>query len=526
MSTIPLPALDVRPPEQMPNLIGQYGQLMAIKNQQAQQAQQQAMYPLQQQQAQQQVQSGAIDLQQQQMKLKDAQAMQATMQQWVQPKAQGATPPAQDSSTGATLTPTQGVQASAPNYDDLVPIAIKNGASFQAVQGLQQHVLQMKAQAATIAKDQAQAGEAGASTLQKKNGMIVDAISGLSGVPDEQLPQAIQQTAQQLAQQQLFDPQHVQQAQQLAAIAQQNPQQARQQLSVMAASLGGFSKLVDDATKQLDLKNDQGKTDPNSPLYAPTAASVAMGTAPGATQIQAGQAAQAGRVAQAEAPVRIATAQAEGIARANIEAQVARGSSAALATVPPHLVAPASSDAQKAGADYAQAMSVSQRIGDMMDAAKRGNVVSYKLIPEEGALQVVTTQGVHRINMAEIQNYGGGNLWQNLQSHIGKATSGQSIPPSVLGDMGEIQSIMQKGAQSKYNNSLNVINQTYGSQFKPVSYSRDGDQQQPAAPQGNQQQRVAPPQGATQEVHQGGPGGPLIGHVVNGRYVPLNGGQQ
>jgi len=83
---------------------------------------------------------------------------------------------------------------------------------------------------------------------------------------------------------------------------------------------------------------------------------------------------------------KVAVATAEGQARANIEAQIARGSNAALAQVPPHLVAPASAAATKAGEDYAQAQSVSQRLQAMMDAARKGNVVSYQLIPQEGAL--------------------------------------------------------------------------------------------------------------------------------------------
>ena len=163
-----------------------------------------------------------------------------------------------------------------------------------------------------------------------------------------------------------------------------------------------------------------------------------------------------------------AVATAEGQARANIEAQMARGSNAALANVPPHLINQATEQATKAGTDYAQAQSVSQRLNAMMDAAKRGNVVSYQLIPEEGALQVVTSQGVHRINMAEIQNYGGGSLWQRLVGHLGRQVSGRSIPDSVLNDMSEMQDIMAKGAQSKYENSLRTINQNYGSNFQPV----------------------------------------------------------
>jgi hypothetical protein len=105
---------------------------------------------------------------------------------------------------------------------------------------------------------------------------------------------------------------------------------------------------------------------------------------------------------------KVQVAAAEGAARANVEAQAARGSDAALAMVPPHLVAPATAAATKAGEDYAQAQSVTQTLQQMLAAAKSGNVVSYKIIPQEGALQITTSQGVHRINMAEIQNYGGG----------------------------------------------------------------------------------------------------------------------
>jgi hypothetical protein len=177
---------------------------------------------------------------------------------------------------------------------------------------------------------------------------------------------------------------------------------------------------------------------------------------------------------------KVQVAAAEGAARANVEAQMARGSNAALANVPPHLINQATEAATKAGTDYAQAQSVTQRLNAMMDAARRGNVVSYQLIPEEGALQVVTSQGVHRINFTEIANYGGGSLWQKLVGHLGKAISGRSIPDSVLNDMGEMQDIMAKGAQSKYENSLKTINQNYGSNFKPVKM----DMTQSARPPG------------------------------------------
>ncbi len=294
MATIPLPALHVAPIAQPQSPLETYAQLLGVQNQQQQLQQRQAIAPLQLQDAQQTAQSGAIDLQQKQQQLKDQKAMSATMQQWGQ--SPSATPGA------STAAPSK---SSIPSYDDLVPLAIKNGASFQAVQALQSHVLDMKAKASTIAMDDARAGASNADALKAKNGMIVDAMTGVMSQPDALLPQAIQTTAQELAQKGLFDPPHVQQAMQLAQLAQQNPAQARQQLDIQAKSLGGFSKLLEDAQKSIAVKNEQGKTDPNSPLYAPSEQAVAMGTAPGATQIQQGKVQQAAKVAGAEEAARM-----------------------------------------------------------------------------------------------------------------------------------------------------------------------------------------------------------------------------
>lgn len=190
------------------------------------------------------------------------------------------------------------------------------------------------------------------------------------------------------------------------------------------------------------------------------------------------QAAQKGRKQAQQDKVDVASA--EGRARANIEAATARGSNAALANVPPHLIGPATDAATKAGTEFAQAQSVSQRLNAMMDAARKGNVVSYQLIPEEGALQLVTSQGIHRINMTEIQNYGGGSLWQKMQGHLGKALTGASIPESVLNDMAEMQKLQGEGARARYENTLKTVNQNYGSAFKPLDMELPGSAQKVA----------------------------------------------
>src|SRR5262249_46366931 len=149
--------------------------------------------------------------------------------------------------------------------------------------------------------------------------------------------------------------------------------------------------------------------------------------------------------------------------------KAAQGDNPALVNVPKAQIVPATAAAEKANKEYADAKSVSDRMNATMDAARKGNVVSYQIIPEEGTLQITTSQGVHRINKTEIDQYaGGGSLWQRMEGHFGHALTGKSIPDSVLKDMAEIQDIQAKGARSRYNNTLTSINQTYGSKFKPV----------------------------------------------------------
>jgi hypothetical protein len=62
-------------PIEEPNIIGQYAQIMGIKNQQQEAQQRAALAPLQQQEAQQAVQAGAVDLQMKQQLLKDQQTI-------------------------------------------------------------------------------------------------------------------------------------------------------------------------------------------------------------------------------------------------------------------------------------------------------------------------------------------------------------------------------------------------------------------------------------------------------------------
>jgi hypothetical protein len=292
MATIPLPALHTEPVAPPPNPLQMYGQLMAIKNAEQELSQRQAMAPIQQEQAQQQVQSGQLDVEAKQRAAANEKAMSATMKEWAgggsahgsDGSATGGAPseaqPAVQQ-TGAFSNPETGEQLSGgtpltvkgpsgagkqgasarttPSYDDLIPLAIKNGASYSTVQALQAHVLDIKAKASTIAKDDAQAGSARAETMIKNNGMITDAMNGVMSLPDNQLQVGILRAAQELYGKGIFDQQHLQLAQQVAQLAQTDPDAARHQLNVQNISMGAFSKELENAGKQLGNQKAQGE---------------------------------------------------------------------------------------------------------------------------------------------------------------------------------------------------------------------------------------------------------------------------
>lgn len=221
MGSYPLPALDVKPPAPVPDAIEQYGRLAALKNAMT-------MQPLQQQAAQQQVQSGALQNQADQVKLQQAQQGQQDQQ--------------------ATTTAMQNWDGK--NLSDLPSLVLKHGGSAQAVMSLQQHVLEQKAKIATIAKDDAETGKNQIETSLKKNDAISGALSSVLQVSDDQLPQVLMSTAKQLQQQGLLDPQHVQQAQQLAQMG--DPTKIRQQLDIMRKGIMSNTQLLDEAKSKAD----------------------------------------------------------------------------------------------------------------------------------------------------------------------------------------------------------------------------------------------------------------------------------
>lgn len=225
MSSIPLLALSVKPPEQY-DPVGQYSRLLELRQQQQQSQMQQQEAPLRQQALQQQVQGGQLQLQQQQQQLKDQQAMTAAMHEW----------------DGKSL-------------DDLSPLVLKNGGSSTAVMGLKQKALEIKQTYSKIAADDATTGSKNIETQQKKNSMVSGALASLQQVPDEQLSQAITAKAQDLTTQGLLDPQHAQMAAQLAQSG--DPAAIRKNLALFEKGYKTDNQLLDEAKATETARHNQ-----------------------------------------------------------------------------------------------------------------------------------------------------------------------------------------------------------------------------------------------------------------------------
>jgi hypothetical protein len=209
-ASIPLPALDSKVPQQ-PDLLENYSRLAQLSNM-LQNA------PLQRQAVEQQVEGGQLENQQKQIALKDQQAMTAAMHQW-----------------------------DGKDVNGLIPLVIKNGASANAVMGLKAKVLEQQKTYSDIAASDATTGAKNLETMKGKNDMIAGALGNVMNMPDEQVGQGLVQTAQDLLQKGLIDPQHAQIAAQLAQSG--NPAVIRQQLGIMQKGLMSESQQMENALK-------------------------------------------------------------------------------------------------------------------------------------------------------------------------------------------------------------------------------------------------------------------------------------
>jgi hypothetical protein len=425
-----------------------YQRLLQIKAAQQQMAYQQQMQPLQLQQQQ-------NVLTEQQQAIKDQQAGQAAWSEW---------------------NPKDG-------YDALAAGMIKHGASVAAAQQVSQFGLNsLKTQSETI-KNNADAGKAQVETQKANNDAQAGYFDALNNVPDAQLQQSFNQTIQDGVKSGRIDPQHAQLAQQ---IGQGTPDQIRQALPYITKSYQAES-----AQQETALKHAQEREATANAAYKEAenqAIKQYGGMSDQMLDVKYNALAQQQAAGQTLAPNDQAFMQGYEKRKllvpqfkVDMRPSVA-GGQAALANVPPHLVGFATTQATKAGEEYANAVSANQDMQSMIDLARSGNVLSYAYAPTEGVLTLNTARGVKRVNMPEIQSYGGaGSALDRITGYLGKQTSGKSIPDNVLNDMSAVHNQMAQNARTKYQNSLKIVNQNTGANFQPVDLSEGGGGGGPAA---------------------------------------------
>ena len=188
-----------------------------------------------------------------------------------------------------------------------------------------------------------------------------------------------------------------------------------------------------------------------------------------------------GKVSQidVETDPRVLMARAQETATAQTMVERARQAMypSALAGVAPQLVTAATTAMDKSGQDYAKAVQTSNDLNDLITEAKSGNKAAVRIVPLQGALEITTAQGVHRINRTEVDQYGSaGSLLDKISGEAGGVLTGKNIPDNVLGDMQTMQNMISQNAKKLHENSVKTINSTYGSKFQPMQFGQQGTQ--------------------------------------------------
>lgn len=211
MGGIPLPALDIKPPQQ-PDAMGDVSKLMALRSMMTnQQGQQQ-------------------ELQIRAQQLKDQQATTAAMKGW-----------------------------DGKDYDSLAKSVLSNGGSATAAQVVEQHGLTVKKTVSEIAAQDATTGSKNLETFIGKHKAIGDALQGIEGAPDEQLHDKATQTVADLAKNGILDAATAQQLTQgIQSIT--DPKALRTQIDVFAKGSMGAKAVADMAKTEAEKNKDVAQT--------------------------------------------------------------------------------------------------------------------------------------------------------------------------------------------------------------------------------------------------------------------------
>lgn len=210
MASIPLPALDLKNPQQ-PSPLDDVSKLMALRSMMTNQQSQQQELQIRQQQ------------------VKDQQATTAAMKNW-----------------------------DGKDYGTLAKSVLDNGGSATAAQGVQQHGLTVQKTVSDIAAQDAATGSKNLETFIGRHKAIGDALEGIESVPDDQLHAKAVQTVSDLVQKGILDqPTGQQLLQGVQAI--QDPKALRAQIDVFAKSSMGAKAVADQAKTEAETAASNAK---------------------------------------------------------------------------------------------------------------------------------------------------------------------------------------------------------------------------------------------------------------------------
>lgn len=143
---------------------------------------------------------------------------------------------------------------------------------------------------------------------------------------------------------------------------------------------------------------------------------------------------------------------------------------------------------RKAENEYRGAEAAANAQRDFVQEARSGNKAAVKIVPLQGALEITTSQGVHRINRNEIDQFAGaGSLFDHIQGKLGGALTGKDIPNDVLDDIDKLTKTVHQNAYKKYENEYN------DSRDIVHGYGKEGfEQRVPKIPNPDAPQQSAP----------------------------------
>lgn len=110
---------------------------------------------------------------------------------------------------------------------------------------------------------------------------------------------------------------------------------------------------------------------------------------------------------------------------------------------------------RKAQEQYRGAQATADMQREFIREAKGGNKAAVKIVPLEGALEITTSQGVHRINQTEVAQYGGaGTIFDKIHGALqGKLWNGQDIPDNILNQMDAMTQEVERNAYQRYSDT-------------------------------------------------------------------------